>query len=363
MLKYAPFERGPHPVGVHTTKLLDAQRAQREVELECWYPAATRHRGQDLVPATQDLHAVFGVHQVRQAAVRDAEALPGSHPLVLFSHGIAGHRRQSSFFCTHLASHGYVVLAPDHGGQTLSDLVALVMRVGLGGLPTDVEQLLFTQVEDRPRDLGFVLDQLDEQAVPLPCALDRTRVGATGHSFGGFTALALAARDPRVRSVVAMAPAGGAGLLAHPTLTAALRLDLGGRVATLFLAGARDTLLPLAGIEALYAQTLGPARMFVLPNADHMHFCDRAESSHEFFRRLPPVGILRDVMQRLPPFAELVPAAHGYAFANALGLAQLDATLGACTEAEAFLAHGAELEFAARGIALRAVPRAQNESL
>ena len=362
MLKYVPFERGPHPVGVHTEKILDPQRAQREVELECWYPAAARHRGEDLAPASQDLHAIFGVHQVRQAAVRGAEPLSGSHPLVLFSHGIAGHRRQSSFFCTHLASHGYVVLAPDHGGQTLSDLVSLVMRIGVGNLPTDVEQLLFTQVEDRPRDLGLVLDQLDAGALRLPCTPDRTRVGATGHSFGGFTALALAARDARVRSVVAMAPAGGAGLLAHPTLTAALRLDFGSRVSTLYLAGSRDTLLPIAGIEALYRQTSEPVRMFVLPNADHMHFCDRAESSHEFFRRLPPVGILRDVMQRLPAFAELVPAVHGYAFANALGLAQLDASLGASAEAEAFLAQEAEGAFAARGIEVRAL-RHQNDSL
>ena len=95
--------------------------------------------------------------------------------------------------------------------------------------------------------------------------------------------------------------------------------------------------------------------MFVLPDADHMHFCDRAESSHEFFRRLPPVGILRDVMQRLLPFAELAPAAHGYAFANALGLAQLDATLATSAAAEHFLAHEAEALFADRGIAVRAV--------
>jgi dienelactone hydrolase len=354
MNRYAPFERGDHPVGVYSQKLTDPQREGRVVELECWYPATARHRGQDLTGATQDLHAIFGVHQVRQAAVRDAEALPGRHPLVLFSHGIAGHRRQSSFFCTHLASHGYVVLAPDHGGGTFADLVAVAMRIGLGALPTDVEQLLFTQVEDRPRDLGFVLDQLDAGALVLPCTPDRERVGATGHSFGGFTALALAARDDRVHSVVAMAPAGGAGLLSHPTLTAALRLDFEGRVSTLYLANARDTLLPLEGIEALYRHTSQPARMFVLPDADHMHFCDRAEGSHEFLRRLPPVGILRDVMQRLPAFSDLVPAAHGYAFANALGLAQLDATLRQHAEAAAFFAQ-AEAAFAARGIVVREV--------
>ncbi|MET0342203.1 MAG: alpha/beta hydrolase [Polyangiales bacterium] len=354
MSSYAPFARGPHPVGVFSAVLHDSHRDSRKVELEVWYPAAARHRGADLAPATQDLHAVFGVHQVRQAAVRDAEPLPGRHPTVLFSHGIAGHRRQSTFLCTHLASHGYAVLAPDHGGHTLADLVALVMRMGGAGaaqLPLDVEEVLFGHVADRPRDLAFVLDALADGTLQTPVEVDLACVAVSGHSFGGFTALALASLDPRVVCAVALAPAGGEGPLAHAALTAALPLDFGGRVSTLYLALGRDSLLPLEGVAGLYRRTPAPARMFVLREGDHMHFCDRAESSHEFFRRLPPVGILADVMRRLPPFASLAPAHHGYAFASALTLAQLDATLRRNAEAEHFLAHDALAALAERGIA------------
>src|SRR5262249_61965308 len=58
-----------------------------------------------------------------QDAARDLPVRAGRYPLVLFSHGFGGHRRQSTFLTTHLASHGYVVAAPDHTGTTLVDLL------------------------------------------------------------------------------------------------------------------------------------------------------------------------------------------------------------------------------------------------
>jgi len=47
-------------------------------------------------------------------AVGRERALPPDRLLARFG----GHRRQSTFFCTHLASHGYVVAAADHTGNT-----------------------------------------------------------------------------------------------------------------------------------------------------------------------------------------------------------------------------------------------------
>jgi hypothetical protein len=40
----------------------------------------------------------------------------------VFSHGYGAHRRQSTFFCTHLLSHGYVV-AMDHTGNTVFETI------------------------------------------------------------------------------------------------------------------------------------------------------------------------------------------------------------------------------------------------
>lgn len=350
-MKYDPFSRGPYPVGVRSAELRDAARGERTVEVELWYPATAAYSGMDRSAETQDLYAIFGAHQVKQEAVRDAEGERGPFPLAVFSHGMAGHRRQSTFFCTHLASHGYVVVSPDHGGGTVTDLIQVAMRLRLGGeVPSDVASLVAGHVADRPRDLAFLLDALTSGALSAPSGLDLSRIAVTGHSFGGFTALVLAQHDPRVGAVVALAPAGGAGPLATTALTSALTLALQPGVSTLYLGLGRDTLLPLEGVIDLYRRTPAPARMFVLPQADHMHFCDRAESSHEFFRALPPVGLFGELLRRLPPFSELTAAAHGYAFANALGLAQLDATLAGSVEARAFLEHHAVDAFAARGV-------------
>lgn len=355
-MKYDPFARGPHPVGVQTRVLLDVSRANRQVEVELWYPAATAHAGQDVSPQLQDRYSLYGAANLVQAAVRDALPATGSFPLVVFSHGMAGHRRQSTFVCTHLASHGYVVASPDHGGNSLADLMALALRIREKQVPADIEAMIEGYVHDRPQDVALILDARDDGRLALP-SIASTPAAVAGHSFGGFTALVVAARDARVGSVVALAPAGGAGPLSSPALTGQLALDFGGRhVETLYLALAKDSLLPLAGIEQLFQRTSEPTRMFTLPNADHMHFCDRAEQSHEFFRNMPRLGIFGDLLASIPAFSSLVPASVGEQFANALGLAHLDASLLGDADARAFLS-GAVLAFGARGVSILQVAR------
>jgi dienelactone hydrolase len=350
-MTYDPFSRGPHPVGVRTALLHDASRAGRRVDVELWYPAAASHAGKDISPQLQDRYSLFGSLNVSQDALREATPAAGSFPLLVFSHGMAGHRRQSTFYCTLLASHGYLVVSPDHGGSTLADLMSLAMRVRSHELPDDVESMLEGYVFDRPRDVTLILDALESGALAAPTPVDTARVGVTGHSFGGYTALVCAARDPRVATVMALAPAGGDGPLSSQALRRELTLDFAGRkVASLYLALGADTLLPLRGIEQLYARTPPPSRLFTLPHADHMHFCDRAESSHEFFRALPPLGVYGDLLRKIPPFAQLVPASHGQTFATALGLAHADATLKHDAAAEDFLARRAVSAFAERAI-------------
>src|SRR5262245_23650258 len=140
-MNYDPFSRGPSAVGVRTLELRDATREDRPLPLEVWYPAVDAHRGADLVAGTQDHYEVVpGFPAVPQHAVRDAEPRPGSYPLVMFSHGFGGHRRQSTFLCTHLASHGYVVAASDHTGNTLLDVMQAVMLAQSGTPISETEE-------------------------------------------------------------------------------------------------------------------------------------------------------------------------------------------------------------------------------
>lgn len=72
---------------------------------------------------------------------------------------------------------------------------------------------------ERPRDVSFAIDQLEKANAPggeLAGKLDLKRIGVAGHSFGAYTAMAIAGqtggrssfRDPRVSAAIAMsAPA------------------------------------------------------------------------------------------------------------------------------------------------------------
>lgn len=316
--------RGIHPVGVTTLVVGDAGRVGRSLSVEVWYPATPCFAGHDLDPGRQDrFELVPGLARLPQEAVRDAlpSAEPG-RPVVLFSHGHGGHRRQSTFLCTHLASHGYVVAAPDHPGNTMRDVMRAALAERSGKKSRDPASTIPALVESRPADLAAVLAALVEDSpqespetvVASPAVhslwgvLDPRWVAVCGHSFGGWTALVTAEREPRVKAVVALAPAGGATELDPGDLQRALCFTRRPAPATLVIAADRDSLLPLAGIEAMVGKMHDPRRLVVLERADHMHFCDRAAQVHEMFRAMPPPGGFRAVAARTPPFEELCSA-------------------------------------------------------
>jgi predicted dienelactone hydrolase len=270
-------ERGPHPVGVRTIEAPVAGRGA-SVPVEVWYPAAEQHRGRDLADDGGDEYDVIpGVVSDVQAAVRDALPAEGSRPGVVFSHGMAGHRRQSTFLCTHLASHGFVVAAPDHVGNTLPEMLPLFLPVDAAG----IEAAMVQSAMDRPGDVVATIDALADAVPGVP--VDTTRVAAVGHSFGGWTVLAVVAGEPRVAAVVGLAPGGGR--VGDDTIAGdLLDLDWGRAVPTLLIAAEHDTVLPLDGIRELAERLPGPATLLVLENADHYHFCDDAGSQHEMLR-------------------------------------------------------------------------------
>ena len=146
------FDRGDHPVGVRTVELHDPAR-DRALTVEVWYPADGALAGADRDPARRDRYLLLpGFPPSYQHAVRDAAPAPGRRPLIVFSHGLAGHRRQSTFYCTHLASHGYAVIAPDHAGNTFRDLMGRAM-------PTDAARWA-DWMRARPADVRFLIDRV-----------------------------------------------------------------------------------------------------------------------------------------------------------------------------------------------------------
>ncbi len=350
-MSYDPFARGPFPVGVRT---LDAQRGPRSLPIELWYPATDEYAGRDVAPETRDTYELIpGLPSTWQDAVRDAGPRGGRFPLVAFSHGYGGHRRQSTFLCTHLASHGYVVAAVDHTGNTSIDILQLVMTLQMGGSAPPPEPILLEFIELRPLDVRFMIDRV---LAELDGRVDLERIGMAGHSFGGWTTLATTARDTRIRAALPLAPAGGASdLPVGPLVDSAVAFHWTREVPTLFIVADRDTLLPLRGMRELYGRTPSPKRMIVLENADHMHFCDRVEEIHELFRLMPQDPLFAAIQQAVPPITELCPGEHANLAVRALGLAHMDAHLRGDEGAARFLAGDLPGALAARGVAVAVV--------
>jgi len=202
----APGDPGPFAVGHGLIDLVDETRGDRPLPTEIWYPAE---------PGPSDTLTFydfdfFGLGLPSPLAYEDAPPGPLAFaPLIIFSHGSGGVSWQSTFLMEALASHGFVVAAPNHTGNTVQD--------ALNGTSVPLLQ----SAADRPLDVSFVIDRmLARSADPLDPLYQRINpfvIGVAGHSFGGYTALAMAsgfsplgiAPDPRVLAIAPIAPASG----------------------------------------------------------------------------------------------------------------------------------------------------------
>jgi predicted dienelactone hydrolase len=245
------------PVGVRTEALGD-----REVEV--WYPAADAHRGDPGEPvdftawvpsAVTDVLGPLDLPPVPSVAVRDAELrnTGDALPVVIFSHGFGGTRTQSVSLATHWAGRGFVVVATDHAGRSMPDLLPCLFYPPLEGC--DLEVLTDPGVAD-VEDLRA---WLAEPPGWLDGALDPDAVALAGHSAGGGTTVTV-------------------GNAAAPPFTALLPMAGGdattGDTPTLRLAGTCDGIVPASGSAAAHAAST-PADVYVeVVGAGHLAFSD-----------------------------------------------------------------------------------------
>lgn len=166
--------RGPFAVG-----LRDMQTGGDDpLDLTLWYPAGG---AADTVRYRYALKTFLGQLTVATYTGQAATDAPfdrtsGPYPLVILSPGFSITGASYAWLAEHLASHGFVVVSPEHSDKMLISF-ADFWRAPI----------------DRPHDILEVLATIDEETAPggsLAGVVDPETVAVMGHSYGGYTTLA-----------------------------------------------------------------------------------------------------------------------------------------------------------------------------
>ena len=276
---------GPYVPGV-TTLDLDGRK------VEVWYPAdkgAEAGKPKDVFRIStllpDNLKSVIPDAldpKYETDAYRDITAsAAGPFPVVLFSHGYAAYPTLYAFLLTHLASWGFVVVAPDHVERGLLAAVTQCTKVA-----DDAKVLLAA------RDLA-VTKSNDPTSV-LSGTIDPSKVAVVGHSAGASAAVRTAL-DPSVATFVALdgGGIGGSGAGTTPTTdangcvqqtttstgdgsTTTTAIDSGALPDKpgMLITGGNDQVIPLSRLQPFYDAMNAPKRLVVIEGAGHNSVTD-----------------------------------------------------------------------------------------
>ena len=173
---------GPYWVGYQP--LVIGAGTDRQLAAHLWYPALNPNGDPESVtyqgkvkdsslPA--ELVGTSYGHALLNAA---SDTTHAPYPLIVFSHGFGVPAPSYSQLIEHYTSYGFVVIAPEH----------------LEIFDFDYSELWKASI-DRPRDVKQVLDFAEKLTSPdgkMPGLIDMQHVAVAGHSYGGYTALAMA---------------------------------------------------------------------------------------------------------------------------------------------------------------------------
>lgn len=274
--------------------------------------------------------AIYARVKRRAETFKDAALAPADapRPVFVFSHGSGGISGQTYTLMERFASHGWLVVAMDHTGNTIFDN----------------DDPIAGFFELRPQDVSNVLDYvLDLPAEHFLAGVpDADRIFMSGHSFGGYTTLAMSGAtydldliagaceqfglceftplfevgfaDPRIKAAAPMTPAGfqiwGAAGLAEV------------QIPTLLITAARDETLadedegtPIWNALAVNSQH----RRMQFLNAGHFSFTD-------FCFLLVPTGVEDGCTEDFTPPEEVLAVTGAYmmAWAHRYVLGELD---------------------------------------
>lgn len=207
---------GRWPVGLRVVQQYDSSRPftlpidgravasphGRPLQILVWYPARRSHRAPMTIGdyaalihtetsftepmetgQSQNFMAAFtqGTQARRMWSVRDAKMRRGRFPIVVYAPSIDAPSTENIELCEYLASHGYVVVASPSMGASSRKMTASV-----------------PDANAQAQDISLAISL----AAKLPDA-NASQVAVIGYSWGGMGALFAAARDDRIRALIA----------------------------------------------------------------------------------------------------------------------------------------------------------------
>jgi len=171
---------GPYAVGVRNFTIPAENDIDRDLIASLWYPALNPdNTAGEMVYTLNFEPGDFPLLKVIGHAIQDADidTSGAPYPLVVHSHAHMSFSQELPYLVEHLASRGFVVIAVDHEDN---------WSTAFG--PLDYQAML-----RRPQEITRQIDYAESLSAPagrLPGMIDTEKVGVTGWSLGGTTALA-----------------------------------------------------------------------------------------------------------------------------------------------------------------------------
>lgn len=243
-------------------------------------------------------HAVEAIRDDWRDAARERTVLVkiyypkgggGPLPIVIFSHGLGGSRDNYEYLGQHWAGCGYVSVHLQHAGSddhVWKDADGADRKGAMAQAAANP-----AAIANRPKDVSFAIDRLGvlnaDAASPLNGRLDLKRIGVAGHSFGGFTTMAVAGQDfgpvqwadPRVSAAIQMSA---------PVARPAMRDRAYAKITTpvLHMTGTKDD-SPIGDTKAAERRipfdkmTAAETCLVIFKDGDHMIFSGRPQQDTE----------------------------------------------------------------------------------
>ena len=171
----------------------------------------------------------------------------GRYPLVLFSHGLHGTPEAYQNITKSIAAAGFVVAAPAY---PFTNGNAASFNAG--------------DMANQPADASYVIGEVLKQDGSFGTArIDATRIGAAGHSAGGYTTVGMLSgktRDTRLKAGIVIAGGQLGGSFTGPAAS------------VLFVHGDKDNVVPYSTGRAAFGKVSWPKAMLTLIGGDHGNY-------------------------------------------------------------------------------------------